>query len=301
MTEIQLFVPFLCIGLVVAGRYVGTVFRNKTHALVAFNEPLSYILLFGTLSPYILDMMYPGTAPEVFYDPNLLAIFAAFWVGYLIGYMTNPQDIIYVGVHQIVERTQDIEPIVRYTNKEGRMCWQPQGFKEICKTVFFGIDNPLQLSGSIYRTRHVVLKSIFLKLEADTVDLAGLEINDFEVQKWRFKFHVQGRKYIPSPNCTDSPYDWFVRADEYESIFTQYAELQVANAEMHTALQTVQVKGGAMVLNALASKDPSTIFMDELGVKMEELVDRKRRSKDIKKATKETREFHDSQGAAADD
>ena len=301
MSSVQIWIPFLCIGLVVFGRFVGTVFRNRTHALVAFNEPLSYILLFATLSPYIVDMFAPGTAPAFFYDINLLAIYAGFWVGYLIGYMTNPQDVIYVGVHQIVERTQDIEPIVRYTNKEGRTCWQPQGFKEICKTVFFGIDNPLQLSGSIYRTRHVVLKSIFLKLEADTVDLAGVEINDFEVQKWKFKFHVQGRKYIPSPNCTDSPYDWFIRADEYESMFTQYAELQVANAEMHTALQTAQVKGGAMVLNALASKDPSTIFMDELGVRMEELVDRKKGSRNIKRATKETRDMDDIQGAIADE
>ena len=101
--------------------------------------------------------------------------------------------------------------------------------------------------------------------------------------------------YIPSPNCTDSPYDFLVRSNEYESMFTQYAELQVANAELHTALQTAQVKGGAMVLNALASKDPSSIFMDELGVQMEELVDRKKKSKEMKRATKEAQESEAAQ------
>lgn len=280
---------FPAILLVFVGHIVGANFRNRTHAMVAFNEPLSYIVLLLTLGPYVGDVIWPGSTPEVFYSLWVILLMLAFWSGYLVGYMLNPQDIIYVGVHQIVEMRQDIEPIVRYYNKEGKLCWQPQGFKEICKTVFFGIDNPLQLS-AVSRTRHVVLKSVFLKLEADTIDLAGMEINDYEVEKWGIKFHVQGRKYIPSPNCTDSPYDFLVRSNEYESMFTQYAELQVANAELHTALQTAQVKGGAMVLNALASKDPSSIFMDELGVQMEELVDRKKRSKEMKRATREAQE-----------
>ena len=285
---------FPAVLLVFVGHIVGASFRNRTHAMVAFNEPLSYIVLLLTLGPYIGDMIWPGTTPDVFYQLWMILMLLAFWSGYLVGYIMNPQDVIYVGVHQIVEMRQDIEPIVRYYNKEGRLCWQPQGFKEICKTVFFGIDNPLQLS-AVSRTRHVVLKSVFLKLEADTIDLAGMEINDYEVQKWKFKFHVQGRKYIPSPNCTDSPYDFLVRSNEYESMFTQYAELQVSNAELHTALQTAQVKGGAMVLNALASKDPSSIFMDELGVQMEELVDRKKKSKEMKRATKEAQESEAAQ------
>lgn len=286
MSEVMVWVPFASIGLVLLGIVIGGKFRNATHALVAFNEPLSYILLAVTLGPYMLDLFEIGETPEIFYDVNLLPLYAGFWAGYLIGYMRNPQDIQYVAVHQIVDRTQTIEPLVRYVNKEGRPCWQPQGFKEICKTVFFGIDNPLQCPG-ISRTRHVSMRSVFLKLEADTVDMAGLEINDFEVTKWRFTFHVEGRKYVPSPNCTDSPYDWLVRAEHYEQVFENYAEIQTQNAELQAALQTAQIEGGAMVLNALAGKNPSSIFMDQLRVDMKDIVEKRTRSKDMKRATKE--------------
>ena len=290
MSGVYVWMPFATIGLVLVGMYIGGVFRNRTHALVAFNEPLSYILLALTLTPYMLDVFEIGKTPDIFYDPNILAVYAGFWVGYLIGYLRNPQDIIYVAVHQIVDRTQDIEPIVRYTNRDGRMCWQPQGFKEICKTVFFGIHNPLQLSGNIYRTRHVSMRSVFLKLEADTVDLAGLEINDYEETRWKFRFHVQSRRYIPSPNCSDSPYDWFVRAEQYEEVFVKYADLQTNNAELQASLQTAQIEGGAMVLNALAGKNPSSIFMDQLKVDMEEIVGRRQRSKQMKRTSKEAQQ-----------
>lgn len=293
----MVWMPFATIGLVLVGLVVGGKFRNVTHSLVAFNEPLSYLLLLLTLTPYMPDLFEIGRTPDIFYDVNVLAVYAGFWTGYLIGYMRNPQDVIYVAVHQIVDRTQEIEPIVRYTNKEGRMCWQPQGFKEICKTVFFGIHNPLQLSGNIYRTRHVSLKSIFLKLEADAVDLAGIEINDFEVTKWIFKFHVQSRRYIPSPNCTDSPYDWFVNAERYEEMFERYADLQVNNAELQASLQTAQIEGGAMVLNALAGKNPSSIFMDELKVDMQEIVGKRQRSKQMKRTTAEATEHQQEVGS----
>lgn len=290
MSGVLAWMPFATIGLVLVGLFVGGRFRGITHSLMAFNEPLSYILLLVTLSPYIPDAFGIGTTPAVFYDINLLAVYAGFWTGYLIGYMRNPQDIIYVAVHQIVERTQEIEPIVRYTNREGRMCWQPQGFKEICKTVFFGIHNPLQLSGNIYRTRHVSMRSIFLRLEADTVDLAGIEVNDYEETRWRFRFRVQSRRYIPSPNCTDSPYDWYVRAEQYEEVFVKYADLQTNNAELQASLQTAQIEGGAMVLNALAGKNPSSIFMDELKVDMQEIVGKRQRSKDMKRTSREVAE-----------
>ena len=72
MSDVLVWVAFASIGLVIAGKYIGGVFRNRTHALVAFNEPLSYILLALTLTPYMLDVFEIGQTPEIFYDANIL-------------------------------------------------------------------------------------------------------------------------------------------------------------------------------------------------------------------------------------
>ena len=286
------YIPLATILLVVAGYFLGHFFRDHTHAMIPFNEPLSYILLAITLFPLVMEAWFPQWAFIDPFDMEVVYIYLGFWVGYIIGYLQNRVDMLYVGVHDIVERTQDVHPIVRYTNKQGQQCWQPQGFKEICKTVFFGVHNPLSLTGNVYRTRHVSIKNVFLKIEADAVDVAGLEINEYEkvvftILNHQVKMKVEGRKYTPSPNCTDSPYDWIVRAMEYEDIFTEYAELQVQAAEAKTQLQGAQIKGGAMVLNALAGRSPSNIFMEEFADEFEEYVQNRNLKRNVKRASGE--------------
>ena len=284
------YVPFIAIGLVVLGYFAGHLFRDKTHSMIPFAEPLSYILLAVTLAPVFIMAFAPEMAVVDPFDITTLSALAAFWVGYICGYLQNRVDMLFVGVHEIVERTQDIHPIVRYTNKQGQQCWQPQGFKEICKTVFFGIHNPLTLTGNIYRTRHVSMKNVFIKIEADAVDVAGLEINEFEKEIGHlfghtFKMRVEGRKYTPSPNCTDSPYDWIVNAIGYEDLFTEYTELQVQAAEAKAQLQGAQIKGGAMVLNALAGRTPSNIFMEEFADEFEGFVKNRSMKRRVKNAS----------------
>lgn len=289
MTDIVL--PLITIVLTLGGYFLGNKIRDITHAMIPlFGEPVSWTLIIVSLYPLMSWTYFPELCFIDPFDAWTMAIIAAFWAGYLIGYVSNTVDVIYVGVHQIVERTQSIEPIVRYTNKEGRSCWQPQGLKNIAKTLIFGIDNPLQLSGNIYRTRHVTMRNhIGIHLAADAVDVADLKVETYEVQKWKFKFTVESRSYVPSPNCTDSPYDWITRAMEYEDVFTEFNELQVQAAESKAALQVAQIKGGAAVLNALAGKAPSDVFMDQLGVNMEEIVNKRQKSRGMKNATKEVK------------
>lgn len=272
MTEVaDMILAFVGMGVILGGYFFGRKIRDYIHVMIPFKDPLSLGLVLLALIPMILNNIHP----EWNIDPGnpwIVVITMAFFVGYIIGYISITDDIIYVAVHQIVERTQDIEPIVRYQNSNGQTCWQPQGMWSIFKTVALGIHNPLQLSGSIYRTRHVRMKKIFLELEVDSVDLAGIEEEESYVEKWGFKFKVVSRKYIPSPNCTDSPYDWIVRATEYEDIFTKYAELQVQAAESEASIKTAQIKGGAAMLNALSGKEPSSVYMEELGIDMESIV-----------------------------
>jgi hypothetical protein len=292
MSAYTVFIPFIAIVLVVVGYYLGHMFRDTTHSMIPFNEPLSYILLAISLAPLFVEAYFPQLAFVDPFDPEVLAVFLGFWVGYIIGYMQNKVDLLYVGVHNIIELEQDVHPIVRYTNKQGQSCWQPQGFKEICKTVFFGVHNPLQLSGNVYRTRHVSIKSIVIKLQADAVDVAGLEINESEKVVFRIfghevKMKVEGRKYQPAPNCADAPYDWYLNAMKYEDLFTEYAELQVQAAEAKAAIQGAQIKGGASVLNALALRNPSNIAMDALGDDFETFIKNRSMKKNVRRATSE--------------
>ncbi|MDO5862535.1 MAG: hypothetical protein Q4Q58_07085 [Thermoplasmata archaeon] len=292
----------MLIFLPILGYFVGFRFRGLTHSILPFMEPLTYILIALTLLPIFIYGFWEDWSVSVGFNPfdlDFVALYLGFWLGYLIGYMQNETDVIYVGVHQIVDRTQDIEPIVRYYNSNGQMCWQPQGFLNICRTLFFGIHHPLQLSGSINRTRRVSMRNQFFKITADTIDLAGMEEHETEVVKCHIHFTVRARKYIPSPNCTDSPYDWIVRAQEYEDVFVEFQEMQVAAAESKAAMQSAMIKGGALIYNALATKTPSNMVMEDLGREFEEDVKAKAKSRSMKRASEEAAaEAGQPQGAA---
>lgn len=290
MTEaVDIALAFGLIAMSAAGYFIGGRFRGMTHAMIPFNEPLSYIVLGLTLAPIFVSDWLPEYAFIDIGSYWYAAYVVAFWGWYIFSYLSNQVDLVYVAVHQIVERTQDIEPIVRYYNKQGQTCWQPQGFFNICKTVFLGIHNPLQMQGSISRTRHVTMRNVFIKIEADTIDLAGMEVNITEIKKGPFTFKVEARKYIPSPNNTDDPYSWFVRAQEYEEVFTHYHELEVKAVESRAAMQMARIQGGADIYATLAGLKPQNEVFEQLGSDFESQVQRSK---------KRIRKSVESEGAA---
>lgn len=264
------------IGLFFLGTFVGGRFRGATHSIIPFAEPLSYMLLTLTLLPLILTEYAPGHA---FIDTGSLwypVYSIGFWAPYIYGYLSNQMDVVYVAVHRIVEKEQDIEPLVRYVNRRGQQCWQPQGFLNICKTVFLRIDHPLVFPGG--RTRHISMRNVFIRIEADAVDLAGLEVNVTQVRRLHFfTFNVEARKYVGAPQVGDSPYDWFIKAAEYENIFTSFHELQVQAVESRAALQMARVKGGADIYNTLAGMKPQNEIFDQLGTDFENQVEASKR------------------------
>ena len=288
MTDIVgIVMPFVVICLWPVGYFLGRRVRDYAHVYIPFKDPVSLLILFVTC----MVMVYPfwRLAADISDPIGIwpLSSGLGFLIGYMIGYCSIQIDIVQVAVHNITEHDMDCYPLVYYYSPEGRLCWQPQGFKDVVKSMIFNVHNPLQLPlGSIYRKRHLHLKTpMMIRQDVDVVDLAGIEVNEYEVTKAHIKFHVEARKYIPSPNCTDAPYDWIVRAQEYEDVFVSYSEMQVEAIEAKAALSRAAVRGGGEILTALASKNPSQMFMDDLGIDL-----RKALSPDMKgKVRKELR------------
>lgn len=259
--------------------------RRAAHCMVPFNDPISLMLIVLTILPFGLMLFM-----ELPFDPlgyEYPALLVGFYVGYCIGYCSEGADVVYVSVHQIVERTQDIYPIVRYRNRDGRMCWQPQSFRKICRSMLLHIDNPLELS-AVQRTRSVTLKQAYRPTNrADAVDVAGVEINEYEETRWRFTFKIEARRYLAVPYCTDAPYDWILNANKYEDLFMEYAKLQVSYVEAESELNVAMVKGGGIMYSAIAGKNPDKLFMEELGLDLEEMVSE--RAKERRKIRKKIR------------
>lgn len=279
MSEMDMGLPFVVVLITIGSYFLGKFIRSRAHVIIPFKDPISLGFVFLAFVPLIVDgVNHTQIAGNIW----TLSITFAFFLGYIIGYLAEQEDLVYVAVHQIVERTQEIEPIVRYYNRDGKCCWQPQSFKEIIKTMVFGIHNPLQLSGGS-RTRYVHLKKVLMELSADAVDLAGVEISEEIIKKGPFKFRIESRRYIPCPLCQDSPYDFITKAEGYEELFTKFADMQVDAAESKAQLSVAQVKGGAAMLNALAGKQPSNVYMDELGLEMDEIIGKKQKRRIHKK------------------
>lgn len=281
---IEVILPFLAVGLVVAGYYIGGFVRARAHVLVPMSDPVSLIILIGWLIPALVGL-FDEEYLWIVTDLSYWAMLAAFMVGYVIGYAREQADVVYVGVHSITDPMEDVSWIIRYTAPDGRQCWQPQGFLEVCKTMILGIHNPLDLR-AVQRYRHVTAKRPFFPMfEADVIDMADLRVEVSEVQKWRFSFKVESRKYVPSGNLTEPYYKWIVGALQMEEMASEYAELQTKAAEYQAALQTAQIKGGAAIITALSAKDPSQAYMDELSMDLDEIVSKYQRK--VKRNAKE--------------
>lgn len=288
MTDwLTMLLPFATVAIALVSYFVGIRVRDAAHCMFPLNDPVSVMFIIVSVVPSVL---LATVWPTPLDDPvwfRYLAVLVGFWGGYLIGYCSQGADVVYVSVHQIVERTQDIYPIVRYRNREGRMCWQPQSFRKICRAMLLHIDNPLELS-AVQRTRSVTCKQAYHMVNtAEAIDVAGVEINEYEETRWRFRFKIEARRYLAVPYCTDAPYDWILNANKYEDLFMEYAKLQVSYVEAESELNVAMVKGGGIMYSAIAGRNPDKLFMEELGLDLEEMVSE--RAKERRKVKKKIR------------
>lgn len=273
MTElIDVIMPFAVVLIALVAYYVGRKVRGLSHSVIPFKDPISLILLALSFVPLILEAVGMNIV-----DPLgiwTLASLFGWWAGYCIGYCSVSVDLVYVAVHQIADRTQDVDYVVRYYNKEGQMCWQPQSFRAICKTMIFGIHNPLYLV-QVQRTRRVTVHQFMRpKVVVDAIDLAGIQTDEYTVKrgaKGRVNWTVEALRYIPSPHCTDAPYDWIANALGYEELFQNYSSLQVEHLETNAQLRIATMKGSGELLSAMGAKAPSPVVMEQLGLDLERM------------------------------
>lgn len=264
--------PFAVVMFALIAYYAGRRIRGTSHSVIPFKDPISLSLMGISFLPLILDITGHGVM-----DPFgiwLLASLFGWWVGYMVGYFSESVDLVYVSVHQIADRTQDVDFIVRYYNREGQMCWQPQNFRAICKTMLFGIHNPLYLV-QVQRTRRVTVHQFMRpKVVVDAIDLAGIQSDEYTVKrgpKGRVNWTVEALKYTPSPHCTDAPYDWIANALGYEELFQNYSSLQVEHLETNAQLRIATMKGSGELLSAMGAKAPSPVVMEQLGLDLERM------------------------------
>lgn len=272
----EIIVPLVSIGAVFLGMWSGSFIRGKAHVMIPFHDPVSLMLFAVVLVPLFIDI----GLNEWWYWISILA----FLIGYCKGYIENRSDIIYVAVHDLVRSDQDVYPIVRYTAPDGRMCWQPQSLSKVFRSMFLNIHCPLQMMATRH-PRHVRVKNVCMKAEANAYDMAHMESTITTEKRWIFLFKVESRKYVSAPHNMDAPYDWIANATGYEQMFLELSKAQTENIERMANLDVAALKGAKMVMEAVGAKTPSREMMDELGIDLGSALNR-----NIAKMRKEIKE-----------
>ncbi len=267
---IETILPFAITGTSLVSYFVGIRVREAAHAVVPLYDPVSLMLIALSLLPCTLGLCGVRLPLDPF-GVWLNATLLSWWVGYMLGYMSVRTDLVYVAVHNLVDRTQRVFYVVRYYDRDGRSCWQKQTLSAIFKSMILHVDNPLQLA-QVQRTREISVQQ-FMRPHVcvDAIDLAGMESNEYTVKNRWVNWKVKELKFIPSPHCTDSPYDWIVNASAYEELYNNYTALQVEHLETNAKLKVIAIRGGAEVVSSMGARSPSNVVLDQLGIDIEEM------------------------------
>ena len=255
--------------------------RNYAHVIVPFRDPISLTFVSIVAMPFLIDAFLSRTFPDPVGQHRVsVAVCCRYSSDTSSDICFNQINMEYVGVHNILEKVQDIYPIVYYYH-DGKMYIQPQTFRGIFKTMILRVRYPLDLPmNQIMRRRTVKLRKVFMHLEAQVIDLAGHTVEKYDQKLGPFKVTVEKHTYIPAPYCMDAPYDWIVNTAQYDQMFREYSRLQVDAMESKAELQVASVKGAGMVLTALNEKTPSNMFLEELGIDMGNLEIRRQAIRD---------------------
>ncbi len=265
MNGLDAILPFCLAVIPLVSYFFGIRMREASHAVVPLYDPVSLMLIGVSVTPWTLGYLGVDLPVDPFSTwPN--ALLASWWVGYLLGYLSVHTDLVYVAVHNIVNRTQRVFYVVRYYDKDGRQCWQSQKLSAIFKSMVLHVDCPLSLV-QVQRTREISVQQ-FLRpyVCVDAIDLAGMETSEYTVRNRWVDWKVKELKFIPSPHCTDAPYDWIVNATGYEELFQNYSSLQVENLEINAKLKIIALRAAGELLSSMGAKSPSNVALEQLGI-----------------------------------
>ena len=253
---------------------LGTRVRNYVHVVMPYRDPLTVLLTIAVLSPAIASW-----AGHEFIDPTdiwYIAFAIAFLSCYSLAYIRGELNLVYVNVHTIISErfpagAQEIKPVVYYEDRYGNLCLQEQSFKEIFKSVFFGIRSPLRLSlQSIQRERYLsVQKVLYPKVELSPIDVVEEKIEESVVKRWIFPFKVRSYSYTPAPMCIDNTQQWLVSAYSQENLTKEVTrkEAQLLECQISSRTQFIG-KSGDLLSEVIGERTPGAEIYNQVAERL---------------------------------
>ena len=252
---------------------LGTRVRDRVHVIYPFKDPLTLFFFFIALSPVFASWLgHPFIELDYWYAAFAIAFISC----YSLAYIRGDFGLVYVNVHTIISEDmpnggQKIKPIVWYTDPDGMMCLQEQSFKEILKTVIFGIRSPLRLNLSeVRRARQLVITTVFLpKIELNPIDQVEEKIEETVVEKWHLKFKVRSYSYSTAPMCIDTTEQWLASAYTQEKLVKEVTrkEAQLLEAKVSNRTQFIG-KSGDLLSEIIGDRTPGAEIYQEVAERL---------------------------------
>lgn len=258
--------PFIAVGCAIFGMFVGSWTKRRTQAIIPFNEPLSWALIFILFGILLMPYIEPKYAYIDVENLNHDACLLGFMVMYVYGYIKEEMLTEYVSVHNIFNFTQKIQPLVMYYHGD-QLCWQPQRFWWVLKRLIFNVDCPLDFNiNSIAQRRFIEFQGKVLKQSAYCVDTAVMHIDEEYVKKWFLKFKVLRCWFDPSPLNTAGPYEYYVEGKIAQEYINNYERLRMADMNATAELRLARMKGAIDIIRNTNDMTPdAVIFRDVTG------------------------------------
>lgn len=256
---------FAAIGCTMVGFYVGSWVKRKSYAIIPFNDPVSWMLIFALFAILLMPDINKSWAIINVYDLTHLACLVGFGITYLIGYVKEDMMCEFVCTHDLFKMTQKITPIVYYYNNRNELCWQPQKLTYVLKRMIFDVDNPLDFPlEAINRRRFIEFQGKFIKLGEYCVDTARMEIHEEIVQKGRLKFKVLNCVFDPSPMNTAGAWDFYVNGKMSSEIVNNYERLKIKDMNANADIAMARMKGAIEIVKGIADMKPETAVIGSI-------------------------------------
>ncbi len=248
---------------------LGSKVRDHVHVVLPYKDPVTLFLFAIALSPVIAQWFgHPFLEIGIWY----LSFLISFVLCYSLAYIQGDFGLIYVNVHTIISPElpnggQIVKPIVWYTDNQGAMCLQEQSFKEILKTVIFGIRSPLRLNlGDVRRARRlVVTKVLYPRIDLSPIDQVEEKIEETEVKKWFFTFKVRSYSYTTAPMCIDTTEQWLVSAYTNDRLVKEITRKEGQLLEAKVANRTQFIgKSGDLLAEIIGDRTPGAEIYSEV-------------------------------------
>ncbi len=253
-----------------AAIFVGRKIRVLVHAILPSRDP---VMVFTVLSEGVMVLLLTAFGISV---PTALVVALAAWdAGYVLGYMTAPQnDVVYLDMPDESLTSTEIGPFVYYV-KDGALFHMPQTLKAVLFSML-GARHPLDMAlGGASRTRTVVASNGILSLgrmtvlpvaihaeepfEVGVVRIGSRKIKDLQGNvvtfepRHAFTTTVFAQTIRFSREIYDDPLAFYTKTGIYKTAISKADEAVEKATRMEIQMQTSTFDAGAQVVAGLIS------------------------------------------------